>query len=368
MVRRSLGAFLIAALLTSMAAACSPSAPAPQPTAAPAKAAEPTKASAAAPTAVPAAPAPTTAPAAAPKVNWPEKGKPITFIIAWAAGSVNDILFRMAQPYLEKQLGVPLNIADKAGAGSQTGMTELAQAKPDGYTIGHNSMPTTPIIYMDPERKAAFNRKSFEPVAVLVQDPMLLAVKGDGKYKTAMDLIDAAKASPGKIKIGDAGYMTPGHIGVISLAKAAGVDFASVHFGGDVESYTALLGDNIDATIAFTASVLPHYKSQAIKLVGIMDTESSQFFPEVKPLKDQGWNVQVVMSRAVAAPGGTPKEVVDVLANAFSVVSKDEEFVKKALAAGFVVKYLNPQQSAAQWDLMETQVKTVLDAVKADTK
>ncbi len=356
---------LCVALLATVLVACS-STPASQPTAPPApKAAEPTKA--AAPAAQPtAATAPTAAPA--PKVTYPEKGKAITFIVAWAAGSVNDILFRMVAPYLEKQLGVPVNVVNKAGAGSQTGMTELAQAKPDGYTIAHNSMPTTPIIYLDPERKAAFNRKSFEPIAVLVQEPMLLGVKGDGKYKTAKDLFDAAKANPGKIKIGDAGFMTPGHIGVISLGKAASADLASVHFGGDVESYTALLGDNIDATIAFTASVMSHYKSGAIRLLGVMDTEPSKFFPDVKPLKDQGYDAQVVMSRAIAAPGGTPKEIVDVLAKAFEAVAKDPDFNKKALDAGFVVKYLNPQQSAAQWDLMETQVKAVLEAVRAGEK
>jgi tripartite-type tricarboxylate transporter receptor subunit TctC len=360
MIRKSLGVLLVAALVTSITAACSSSAPAPQPTAQSApKAAAPTTASAA-------AAAPTAAPAA--KVNFPEKGKSINYILPWAAGSVNDILFRLAGPFLEKQLGVPFVVNDKPGAGSQTGMTELAQAKPDGYTIGYNSMPTTPIIYLDPARQAAFSRKSFDPVCVLVEDPMLLAVKGDGKYKTAQELIAAAKANPGKIKIGDAGYMTPGHIGVISLAKATGADFASVHFGGDVESYTALLGDNIDATIAFTASVMPHYKSQAIRLVGIMDTASSQFFPEVKPLKDQGYDVQVVMSRAVAAPHGVPAPIIDTLANAFSGISKDPDFVKRALDAGFVVKYSDPQKAAAQWDVMEAQVKTVLDSVKAETK
>ncbi|MHB1162317.1 MAG: tripartite tricarboxylate transporter substrate binding protein [Chloroflexota bacterium] len=368
MVQQSLGV-LCATLLVVGIVACS-SAPAPQPTTQPAQGlAEPTKApaAAAAPTSAPALAAqPTAVPP--PKVSFPEKGRTINIIIAWAAGSVNDILFRMAAPYLEKQLGVPVQVVDKPGAGSQVGMTELAQAKPDGYTIGHNSMPTTPIVYMDPARKAAFNRKSFEPICVLVQEPMLLAVKGDGKFKTAKELFDAAKANPGKIKVGDAGHMTPGHLGVIALAKSAAVEFASVHFGGDVESYTALLGDNIDATIAFTASVMPHYKSGAIRMVGVMDTEPSKFFPDVKPLRDQGYDAQVVMSRAVAAPGGTPKEMVDVLSNAFAAVAKDEDFNKKALEAGFVVKYLNPQQSASQWDQMELQVKAALEVAKAETK
>lgn len=370
MVQRSLGVLLTVALVIGVAAACSPGAPAPQPTApSVTKSAEPTKAPVPSPAVAPitasAAPAqPTAAPAL--KVNFPEKGRSITLIVAWAAGSVNDILFRIAQPYLEKQLGVPLMVSNKPGAGSQIGMTELAQAKPDGYTIGHNSMPTTVIIYSDPERKAAFTRKSFEPIAVLVQEPMLLAVKGNGPYKTAKEIIDAAKANPDKIKVGDAGFMTPGHLGVMALAKSAGVKLASVHFGGDVESYTALLGDNLDATIAFTASVMPHYKSGAIRLLGVMDTEPSRFFPDVKPLKDQGYDAVVVMSRAVAAPGGTPKEIVDILANAFANVAKDEEFNKKALEAGFVVKYLNPEQHKAQWDQMETQVKAALDSVRAE--
>ncbi len=370
MVRRFLGVVLITALLTSLVAACGGGAATP--TAAPAapKAAEPTKAPAvaAAPTTAP-APAPTAAPTAVPKAAFPEKGRSITIIVAWPAGSSSDLLLRLAGSYLEKRLEVPVNVVAKPGAGSQTGITELAQSKPDGYTIAHNSMPTTAILYLDPARKAAFNRNSFEPVCQLVQDPFSLAVKGGGKYKTTKDLIDAAKANPGKINVGDGGILTPGHLGVITLAKAAAVQFNSVHFSGDTEAYAALFGDNIDATIVSgAAAALGHYKSGAMRIVGVMDNERSQFFPDVQTMKEQGFPVQTVSSRAVVAPAGVPKEVMDIYDQAFSAISKDPDYAKKALEAGFNVKYLGPADHAKQWDEMEIQVKDALAAAKAETK
>ncbi|HEX2924047.1 MAG TPA: tripartite tricarboxylate transporter substrate-binding protein [Chloroflexota bacterium] len=113
----------------------------PAPTAAPAasKAAEPTKA--AAPAAEPTKPAAAT-PAAA-KVNFPEKGKSITFNIPWAAGGPTDVGGRLLAGGLEKELGVPVQVVNKAGAGSQVGITELAKAKPDGYYVGMTNLPSS---------------------------------------------------------------------------------------------------------------------------------------------------------------------------------------------------------------------------------
>lgn len=150
-MRRLLLALLVALAAASLVVAgCSQPSPAPTPTksaAAPAKAAEPTKA----PAEQPRAAQPTAAPAA--KSDWPQKGKNITIIVPWAAGSPNDVFARMLAPYIEKELGTSVTVEAKPGAGSQIGMTELSKAKPDGYTLGVNSLKTTIATYLDPERK-----------------------------------------------------------------------------------------------------------------------------------------------------------------------------------------------------------------------
>ena len=210
---------------------CSRSAPAPAPTSAPAA----PKAPAAASTAAPAA-APTQAAAAAPaKAAFPEAGKPITFIVPFSAGGSTDIAARTLAPYLEKELGVPVNIVNKPGAGSQIGLTEMTQSKPDGYTIAYANLPGPITIYLNPDRKATFTKKDFAPIAMHLINPGAVAVKADGPYQSMKDLVDAAKANPGGIKAATTGLLSDDHLAILNVANAAGVKFAIVHFDGNLE-------------------------------------------------------------------------------------------------------------------------------------
>lgn len=176
----------------------------------------PTKSAApAAPTAAP--PAPTKAPAAAAtaapalKVSWPEKGKNITIMVPWAAGSPNDLYARVFQPFIEKEFGTPVQIINKPGATTQTGMSDFVQMKADGYNWAVNSMPTTSLVYLDEERKANFTRQSFQAVAATHLEPVALGVPGDSPFKTFQDVIDASKAKPESVKVGDNGLLSPTH-------------------------------------------------------------------------------------------------------------------------------------------------------------
>ncbi|MHB1161098.1 MAG: Bug family tripartite tricarboxylate transporter substrate binding protein, partial [Chloroflexota bacterium] len=121
-------------------------------------------------------------------------------IVPADAGGATDIGYRLLAPRMEKYLGTTVEVVNKPGAGTQVGVTELSKAKPDGYTIGVTLIPQTPTIYMDPERKAVFNRESFAPIGLHVFDPGLIAVAPDSKYKTLKDVVDDAKANPEKVK------------------------------------------------------------------------------------------------------------------------------------------------------------------------
>src|SRR5512136_539230 len=114
------------------------------------------------PTAAPTTVAPTTAPA------W-KPNRPVSIIVAWAAGGSNDVAARVMAPFLEKELGQPVQIVNKAGGGGQTGFTEISVAKPDGLTLGFMVLPPAINIYMNPEVKPQFNRASFIPISVFAQ-------------------------------------------------------------------------------------------------------------------------------------------------------------------------------------------------------
>ncbi len=115
-------------------------------------------------------------PRSAETAAFPEKGKTITFIVNQPAGGPSDLASRVLAAAMEKELGVPIAIVNKPGATTQLGNTELANAKPDGYTLEEVSLPAAVITYLDAERKATYTRKSFQPVSMYNVEPIGIAV------------------------------------------------------------------------------------------------------------------------------------------------------------------------------------------------
>ena len=156
---------------------CSQAAPAPAPTNPPAAPAATTAPVVSPPTAAPQAVLPTAAAAVTavvpgtPVTDWPQKGKVINLIVPFSAGGSTDTQARLLAPLLEKELGTTVEVLSRPGAGSQVGLTELANAKPDGYTIGMTNNPTSMGVYLNPDRKSGLSMASFEPIAGFVTTP-----------------------------------------------------------------------------------------------------------------------------------------------------------------------------------------------------
>ena len=179
---------------------------------------------------------------AAEKVDFPQKGRIITVLIPYPPGGSTDVGARLLVPAMEKELGVPVQIVNKPGGGTQLGLAQLALAKPDGYTIGWTNVPSCLPTYLDPKRKATYARKDFQPIANVVVDPAMIVVRADSPFKTTKDLIDAAKANPGTIKAATGGLLTSDHLQTMQFEKLVGVKFVMVHFDGTGPASTALLG------------------------------------------------------------------------------------------------------------------------------
>jgi tripartite-type tricarboxylate transporter receptor subunit TctC len=295
---------------------------------------------------------------------FPEKGKSIDIIVPYAAGGSADVSARILASGLEKELGTPVRVANRPGAGAQIGTSELARAKKDGYTMGMTLLPQMIVIYLDPDRKADFSRKSFQPLAGMTADPHHIVVKADSPYKTMKDLIDGAKANPGKIKIGLSGIYTSEHLAMVKLQKLTGVKFALVQFDGISSSRAALLGGHIDVIPSTIPGLGGVFKSPEIRLLGVLDNEPSSFAPDVKTLKSQGYDVNSVVTFAVSLPAGIPKEVLDILATATKKALETDEYKKKALAVRASPRYMGPDEFGAYWDQKEAEVKPLLDLAR----
>ncbi len=345
----------VAALAVTAAACSSPAAPAP--TAVPKQ--EATKAPAA--QSAPAA-APTAAAAPAKKVNFPENGKSITIVVPFAAGGSTDIGARLLAAGMEKALGVPVQVQNKGGAGSQTGLTDLARSKPDGYTIGFANLPTANLVYTDPERKAVFSGKDFQPIGVQVVDPSAIGVKATGPYKTLKDLVDTGKAQPEKVKFGSDGPMTDDALGIFQLEKATGAKYANVGFDGSAPNLAAVMGDHIDASFGHVGDFVGPSKAGQIRVLAVADAERSPFFPDVPTLKEAGYNISNSSTRTLVAPAGVPKDIVDTLSAAMKKAMDEPDHKTKMQDAGLTLRYMDPTQAATLWGQMDTLAKQLVDA------
>ena len=297
--------------------------------------------------------------------NYPSKGRTVSLIVPYDAGGAGDVGARLLQPYLQDELGTTISIDNVPGAGSQIGLSTLARARPDGYTIGFTHLPATITTYLDPERQADFDRTSFMPVGMYVVDPNSFAVKGDSKYNSLADLIADAKARPGQVRVTDSGVLSDGHITELQLEKLAGVKFAIVHGDGGAANVTNILGDNTDVGNINISGNLPELVADGqLKLLAIFDSKRDTRFPDVATATAQGYPIISGSSRAISAPHGTPQEIVDKISTALDKAMKNPEFQRKAQTAGLRLTYMNQHELSDYWTNMENEVKPLIDQAR----
>ncbi len=340
----------------AVAAGCAQSAP----IAAPTGTAQPTKAAVAATA--------TSEPTKTMAEEFPAKGKTITLIVPWDAGGGADLVARVMAPAMERDLGIPIQVVNRPGGGTQVGLTELAKSKPDGYTFGMTNLTTTVLTYIDPDRKATYGRKDFAPLANVAMDTTAVGVATDSPFKTMKDLVDAARAKPGQIRMGDSGLMTSPHLDQLLLAKVAGVKFQPVHFSGGTTLNTAVVGGHIEALTMGIGSISPMLKGGQVRLLGVMSEKESPFAPGVPTMEAQGIKVYAGSSRSFSAPGGTPAAIVERLSLAAKRAMDTDEVKRKLNEILVEPAYMSPTEFAAYWDRAEEEVKPLLELAKKESQ
>jgi tripartite-type tricarboxylate transporter receptor subunit TctC len=300
--------------------------------------------------------------------DFPEKGRSITIIVGFAPGSNTDVGARLLAGPLEKELGVPVQVANKPGAGTQLAMTNLASAKADGYTIGYNPLVSLATAYLDPQRGAVFTAKNFEPIAMHIVDPNGFAVAANSPFKDMKDLLSAAKANPYKIKLSDFGIGGGGHLASLELQRITNAKFNLVHFDGGAPAITAMLGGHVDVYSGSVGAMVPQVKSGQLRALGVVDKVESKFLPGVKTLEAQGIALFVTSGRAILMPAGGKKDVMDKLAKVFRKIMENEQHKKAIFDTGQEVRYMDPAQTMAYWIDVEKQIKPMIEIMLKETK
>lgn len=266
--------------------------------------------------------------------------RPINLIVAFPAGGSTDIGARVLAGIAEKMIGQPIVVVNKGGAGGQVGWTELARAKPDGYTIGFLNLPATNTTILDPERQAIFNEGSFTPIANQVLDPGVIWVAANSPYKTLKELIEAAKAKPGTLRAATTGILSDDHLAILMVEEAnPGLSFRIVHLLGGAAQMKETLGGNIDVSFDNVGGIVPQVKAGQVRALAVMDTERSKFLPDVPTAKELGMpNVISSSTRGIGGPKGMDPAVVKKLQDVFIKAMADPDHVKRLEDAGLAIK------------------------------
>jgi tripartite-type tricarboxylate transporter receptor subunit TctC len=305
---------------------------------------------------------------AADKLNYPQKGRILSIIVPYNAGGGADTDARIIAPLLEKKMGIPVQVVNKPGAGTQVGMTELTAAKPDGYTILLGHFPGTVTTYLDATRQTAYSRKDFAGIAFTASEPFTFIVAKDSPHKSMKDVVDYAKANPEKFKVAVTGLLLPPHLSVLELEKQTGAKFATVHFDGAAPGRTAFLGGHTDALVALVSEAAPALKGDMARVIGIMDTEGNAQLPGVKTMPEQGYKVLMVNSEGILAPAGTPPAIIQYLEAAIKDAVANEAYTSRMQQLGIDVKFKDAKESELWLTQLESQVKPLIEEARKNQK
>jgi tripartite-type tricarboxylate transporter receptor subunit TctC len=274
---------------------------------------------------------------------FPQKGN-IEITVLFPAGSSADVTARILAEGMAKHLAANVIVVNRPGAGGGIGYKYVASQKPDGYSLVWNSNSISTTFHSG---QSNVDYRAFDPVArVLVESPVL-AVRGEAKWKTLGEFIAEAKANPGKITVANSGAGSHTHISSAALFKAAGVEVTEVPYSA-AQVVPNLLGGHVDAMVQLPGALAGHVKSGSVRLLAVLIPARDPALPDVPTAIEQGVNVSVEAWRGIAAPRGTPQPVVATLEAAIRKTVETPEFARGAEKFGVRPGFLPAAEFGAQ--------------------
>src|SRR5262249_11318583 len=243
--------------------------------------------------------------------------------VLFPAGSSADVTARLLADGMARQLGTSVIVVNRPGAGGALGYRYVASQKPDGYSLvwNSNSISTNAHSGVLP-----FTYEAFDPVAqVLVESPVV-AVRGDSPWRTLADLISAANTQRKGITVANSGVGSHTHISSVALFRAAGAEVVDVPFGA-AQVVTSLLGGQVDAAVQLPAALAGNVKAGQMRLLAALVAERDPAFPDVPTAREQVVDVTLAAWRGIAVPKGTPRATIAMLESAIRKTVDSPEFV-----------------------------------------
>lgn len=262
---------------------------------------------------------------------------PLELVVIFPAGSSADISARILAEGLAKYLEHPVLVSNKPGGGGAVGYKYVAAARPDGRTLVWNSNSISTTFHggtMDIDYKA------FEAVARATIEIPAVVVQASSPWKTLPELLDYARANPGQLKVGNSGTGSHTHMAAIALFNAAGAKALDVPFSAS-QVVAKLLGGHVDAIVQLPGAVVPHVKSGALRVLGVLGSKRDPVFPDVPTASELGITVPAMdLWRGIGVPKGTPPETLARLEKAVEFSLQRPEFVAAGQKFGFLPAFM----------------------------
>ena len=259
-----------------------------------------------------------TLPALAQTTAFPTRS--IKLICPWPAGGSSDMVMRALAESASKALRQQVVIENKPGASGMLGPNELVKAAPDGYTLSQLTIGVARLPHM---QKMQFDPlRDFTYIACLTGYTFGIVVKADSPYKTIKDLVQYAKANPGKFSYGSTGTGTTPHLAIEEFASKAGVQLTHVPFKGSSDGLQALLGGHIDAHSDATGWA-PHVEAGTMRLLATYGSKRTKRWPKVPTLNELGYDTVSDSPFGIGGPRGMDPKVVRILQDAFKKTLSD---------------------------------------------
>ncbi|MEO8753084.1 MAG: tripartite tricarboxylate transporter substrate binding protein [Casimicrobiaceae bacterium] len=261
--------------------------------------------------------------------------KLITWICPYAAGGNADIRSRQLSAAMGKLMNVVIIIDNKPGAGGNIGTEAIVRAKPDGYTLGLGNFAPMAV------NKALFKKINFDPLSDLTpimlieKGPLILMVRTDAPYKTVKDLVDAAKATPGKMTYASGGIGGTHHMSAALFSSVAGLDMIHVPYKSGSAGATDLMGGQVQFMFEQMYAAMPSIKGGKLRALAITSKVRSPLLPDLPTMGEAGYPaVEVQNWQGLVGPKGLPPDIVKYLNTMANKALQEPELKEKILSQG----------------------------------
>lgn len=266
--------------------------------------------------------------------QWPTR--PVRMIVPFPPGSSPDLVGRMLAEKLTPALGQPVVVENKPGAGGMVGTAQVANAEPDGYTIGL-SIPGPLAVNTVLMQKMAYDPfKELAPITLVAQSPNVLVVDPKLGATTLADFIRIVKASPGKYNFGSVGNGSASHLTMELLKSAAGIDIVHVPYKGSPQVIQGILSGDVAAGFIVPATAMPQVRAGKLRALGATSSVRTVALPDMPTIAEQGFpEFESTAWLGMVAPAKTPQPIVDRLSEALVQAIRSDDVRERMLRIYF---------------------------------